>query len=52
MTVFDSNLLHASAGNISPIPRANIFVVFNSVDNRLEAPFGGTSPRPEFLAAR
>ncbi|WP_336882498.1 phytanoyl-CoA dioxygenase family protein [Rhodococcus globerulus] len=52
MTVFDSNLLHASAGNISPVPRANIFVVFNSVDNRLESPFGGTAPRPEFLAAR
>ncbi|MDZ7915127.1 MAG: phytanoyl-CoA dioxygenase family protein [Rhodococcus sp. (in: high G+C Gram-positive bacteria)] len=52
MTVFDSNLLHASAGNISPVPRANIFVVFNSVDNALEPPFCGAAPRPEFLAAR
>ncbi|MFF1555863.1 phytanoyl-CoA dioxygenase family protein [Rhodococcus erythropolis] len=52
MTVFDSNLLHASSGNISPVPRANIFVVFNSVENRLVAPFAGTAPRPGFLAAR
>lgn len=52
MTLFDSNLLHASAGNISPVPRANIFVVFNSVDNALEPPYCGSAPRPEFLAAR
>lgn len=52
MTVFDSNLLHASSGNISPVPRANIFVVFNSVENSLGKPFSGTAPRPEFLAFR
>lgn len=52
MTLFDSNLLHASAGNISPVPRANIFVVFNSVENRLEQPFAAAAPRPEFLASR
>lgn len=52
MTLFDSNLLHASAGNISPVPRANIFVVFNSVGNTLKSPFCGTVPRPQFLAAR
>lgn len=52
MTMFDCNVLHASAGNISPTPRANIFVVFNSVDNRLEDPFSGSEPRPSFLAAR
>jgi ectoine hydroxylase len=52
MTMFDCNVLHASAGNISPVPRANIFVVFNSIDNRLQEPFSGSEPRPEYLAAR
>jgi ectoine hydroxylase len=52
MTMFDCNVLHASSGNISPIPRANIFVVFNSVDNSLVEPFACAEPRPEFLAAR
>ncbi len=49
---FDANLMHGSASNITPLPRHNIFMVYNSVDNRLVAPFGGTAPRPEFLAAR
>lgn len=52
MTMFDCNVLHASSGNISPVPRANIFVVFNSVENRVVEPFSGTDPRPKFLAAR
>lgn len=50
MTVFDCNALHASGGNISPLPRANIFVVFNSVDNPIDRPFSGSAPRPTFLA--
>lgn len=52
MTLFDSNLLHASSGNLSPAPRANIFVVFNSVENALGKPFSGSEPRPDFLAFR
>ncbi|MGW4477057.1 phytanoyl-CoA dioxygenase family protein [Rhodococcus triatomae] len=52
MTVFDSNVLHASSGNISPLERANIFVVFNSVENRLREPFAADAPRPRHLAAR
>lgn len=40
------------AGNISLMPRANIFVVFNSVENSVVEPFSGTEPRPGFLAAR
>ncbi|WP_159927886.1 phytanoyl-CoA dioxygenase family protein [Rhodococcus sp. WAY2] len=52
MTVFDCNALHASGGNISPLPRANIFVVFNSVDNPIDRPFSGSVPRPSFLAKR
>jgi ectoine hydroxylase len=49
---FDCNLMHGSTGNITPLPRHNIFAVYNSVNNRLVAPFGGTPARPDFLAAR
>ena len=49
---FDSNMMHGSASNITPFPRSNIFLVFNSVENRLCAPFRADSPRPEYLAAR
>ncbi|QCQ89751.1 ectoine hydroxylase [Rhodococcus sp. SGAir0479] len=52
MTMFDCNALHASGGNISPMPRANVFVVFNSVENVVQAPFSGSAPRPSFLAKR
>ncbi|HVV21535.1 MAG TPA: ectoine hydroxylase, partial [Pseudonocardiaceae bacterium] len=33
--LFDSNIMHGSANNITPLPRSNIFVVFNSVENTL-----------------
>jgi ectoine hydroxylase len=49
---FDSNLLHASSGNVTPLPRHNVFLVYNGVSNGLIAPFGGTTPRPHFLAER
>jgi ectoine hydroxylase len=49
---FDSNLMHGSGSNITPFPRSNIFLVFNSVENQLGAPFAASAPRPEFLAAR
>src|SRR5690606_30778521 len=49
---FDCNILHGSGGNITPLPRHNVFLVYNAVENRLVAPFGGTSPRPAFLAER
>ncbi|MEB8325682.1 ectoine hydroxylase [Dietzia kunjamensis] len=52
MTMFDCNALHASGGNITPLPRANVFIVFNSVENELTEPFAGTPPRPDFLARR
>ncbi len=51
-TIFDCNTMHGSVGNLSPSPRINAFIVFNSVENALEAPFGGMRPRPEFLAER
>jgi ectoine hydroxylase len=49
---FDSNCMHGSAENITPWPRANLFVVFNSVENALVAPFAAPAPRPPHVAAR
>ncbi len=49
---FDCNTMHCSSGNLSPWPRSNVFMVFNSVKNRLVAPFNGLEPRPDFLADR
>jgi ectoine hydroxylase len=50
--VFDSNTLHASADNLSPHPRCNLFFVYNSVENRLREPYAADQPRPDWLAAR
>ncbi|PQO30974.1 ectoine hydroxylase [Bremerella cremea] len=50
--MFDCNTMHASASNLSPYPRTNLFLVFNSVENELRTPFGGTPPRPRFLSYR
>ncbi len=50
--MFDSNLLHGSNGNITPFPRANIFIVYNSVENTLEEPFAAPKPRPQHLGNR
>lgn len=50
--VFDSNCMHGSNGNITPYPRSNLFLVFNSVDNALVEPFAAPARRPEFLAKR
>jgi len=52
IVIFDSNIMHGSNSNISPLPRSNVFMVFNSVENQLVAPFAGTRPRPEFIAVR
>lgn len=49
---FDCNAMHGSTGNMSPYARHNVFLVFNSIENRLRSPFCGLSPRPEFLAER
>lgn len=49
---FDANLLHGSGSNITPLPRSNVFLVFNSVHNPLTEPFCGARRRPEYLAAR
>lgn len=49
---FDCNTMHGSNGNISPWPRANVFMVYNSVENALQPPKYGLSPRPEHIATR
>ncbi|GAA2565140.1 ectoine hydroxylase [Pseudonocardia hydrocarbonoxydans] len=51
-TLFDSNCMHGSGGNITPFPRSNIFIVFNSVDNALQEPYSAPAPRPAHVAAR
>jgi ectoine hydroxylase len=52
VVLFDCNTMHGSNGNITPFPRANAFLVYNAVSNRLQAPFGADAPRPCFIAAR
>lgn len=49
---FDCNLMHGSGVNLTPMPRNNLFVVYNSVDNQLQSPFGSRPPRPSFVAER
>ncbi len=49
---FESNLMHGSSSNITPFPRRNVFVVYNSVENKLTSPFAAPAPRPEHIATR
>ncbi|MGH3735480.1 MAG: ectoine hydroxylase [Micromonosporaceae bacterium] len=51
-TMFDSNCMHGSNGNITPYPRSSIFIVYNSVENTLVEPYAAASPRPDFIASR
>lgn len=51
-TMFDCNCMHGSNGNITPFPRSNVFVVFNSVENTCVEPFAAPKPRPPFIGAR
>lgn len=49
---FDCNCMHGSNGNITPFPRSNLFVVFNSTENVLAMPYSTGAPRPEFYGSR
>lgn len=49
---FDCNMMHGSNSNITPYPRSNVFFVYNSMDNQLQAPQDGLTPRPEYVAVR
>ncbi|MFI6940716.1 ectoine hydroxylase [Streptomyces sp. NPDC050418] len=51
-TWFDCNAMHGSGDNITPYPRSNVFIVFNSVENAAEEPFAAPIRRPEFIGAR
>ncbi|WP_106399554.1 ectoine hydroxylase [Actinocorallia populi] len=50
--MFDCNCMHGSNGNISPYPRSNVFLVFNSVENACAEPYAAPGRRPSFLASR
>lgn len=49
---FECNLMHGSNSNITPLPRSNVFMVYNSVENALVDPYCGLKPRPEHIAHR
>ncbi|MEV4948806.1 ectoine hydroxylase [Streptomyces sp. NPDC053755] len=51
-TWFDCNAMHGSGDNITPYPRSNVFIVFNSVENTAGEPFAAPVRRPEFIGAR
>ncbi|WP_436778184.1 ectoine hydroxylase [Yinghuangia sp. YIM S09857] len=51
-TFFDSNCMHGSNGNITPYERANVFIVYNSVENTLVEPYAAPARRPEHIASR
>ncbi|TQK43720.1 ectoine hydroxylase [Streptomyces sp. SLBN-118] len=51
-TWFDCNCMHGSGDNITPYPRSNVFIVFNSVENAAEEPFAAPVPRPSFIGSR
>lgn len=51
-TWFDCNAMHGSGDNITPYPRSNVFIVFNSVENTAVDPFAAPVPRPDFIGAR
>jgi ectoine hydroxylase len=51
-TWFDCNCMHGSGDNITPFPRSNVFIVFNSVENKAVEPFAAPVRRPEFIGAR
>lgn len=51
-TWFDCNCMHGSGDNITPYPRSNVFIVFNSVENAAVEPYAAPVRRPEFIGAR
>lgn len=52
VTFFECNVMHGSNSNITPLPRSNVFMVYNSVLNTPVDPFCGLAPRPNFIAER
>ncbi|WP_250461789.1 phytanoyl-CoA dioxygenase family protein [Microbulbifer litoralis] len=52
LVIHECNLLHGSPDNISGDPRQVVMCVYNSVENRPQAPFGAERQRPQFLSSR
>lgn len=52
IVLFDCNIMHGSNSNITPLPRSNVFIVYNSLNNRIGQPYSGQKPRPEYIASR
>jgi ectoine hydroxylase len=52
IVLFDCNTMHGSNGNITPFPRTNVFMVYNSIENTLQAPYASQYERPWYLANR
>lgn len=52
VTFFECNVMHGSNSNITPFPRSNVFIVYNSVGNTPVEPFCGLPPRPGHIAER
>lgn len=52
VTFFECNVMHGSNSNITPMPRSNIFVVYNSLLNKPVQPYCGLAPRPAFIGER
>ncbi|MFD7438263.1 ectoine hydroxylase [Streptomyces sp. NPDC059861] len=50
-TWFDCNCMHGSGDNITPFPRSNVFIVFNSMENAAVEPFAAPVRRPSFIGA-
>lgn len=51
-TIYDANSMHGASDNITPYPRSNVFIVYNSTENTPVEPFAGDGLRPEYLASR
>ncbi len=49
---FECNVMHGSNGNITPLPRRNVFTVYNSVNNLPDEPFAAPARRPSYIGAR
>jgi ectoine hydroxylase len=47
MLMFHGNLVHGSAGNITPYPRKIVYLTLNAVSNYIRTP-----TRPEWIAHR
>ncbi len=52
VTFFECNTMHGSNSNITPFPRSNFFVVYNSMENTVVEPFCGLPPRPNHISER